>query len=283
LQGASDVSSVSGPTPTVERAPGRHRLLAQIVTITPTAYETWKRCPREYLLTHVLSVPPSDSIRPTDHGLLLHELLRIVHERGTCHDDDHVRDVLVGHGVDDPHFAGMVARHAQRCPSHSDRAAHEVDLARFHRQPVPMFMAMARIDAIWVHDGILDARDYKTGSRWYERVGDDPRARVQAFVLAQHADRQGLRLRLRYEHLAPEVDDDPDPYEPDEDDLTAVEEELRATAAQWWALEEWRGVHDTAVCQWCRFRSVCVDSAAPGEPDWPVLAIAGADATEDRA
>jgi hypothetical protein len=25
----------------------------------------------------------------------------------------------------------------------------------------------------------------------------------------------------------------------------------------------------------CRFRSVCQDSAAAGEPDWPVLAIAG--------
>jgi hypothetical protein len=263
------------PTQTPERAAGRSRLLANIVTITPTAYETWKRCGREYLLNHLLSVPPSDSIRPTDHGLLLHELLRLVHEQGSCHDVDHVRDVLAGHGVDDPHFAGMLARHAARCPSETDRGAHEVDLARFHRQPAPMFMAMARIDVIWLHDGFLDARDYKTGSRWYERVADDPRARVQAFVLDQHARRLGLRLRLRYEHLAAEVDDDPEPYEPDDDDLAAIDEELRSTAAVWWSLDEWRGVADAAVCQWCRYRSICADSASPGAPDWPVLAMTG--------
>ena len=264
----------------VERADGRGRLLPDIVTVTPTAYETWRRCPREYLLNHVLSVPPSDGIRPTDHGLLLHELLRMLHEQGTCHDPDHVRDVLAGHGVDDPHFAGLVERHARRCPAQSEIAAHEVDLARFHRQPAPMFMAMARIDALWVHDGILDARDYKTGSRWYERVADDPRARVQAFVLEPHARRRGLRLRLRYEHLAAEVDDDPEAYEPDDDDLAAIEEELRSTAEAWWTIDEWRGVADAAVCQWCRFRSICVDSAAVGEPDWPVLAIADAE-TDD--
>ncbi|HEX4493039.1 MAG TPA: PD-(D/E)XK nuclease family protein [Acidimicrobiia bacterium] len=258
-----------------ERAAGRRKLLSDIVTITPTAYETWRRCPREFLLQHLLGVPPSDSSKPTDHGILLHEMLRVVHEQGTCHDEDHVRDVLAGHGVDDPHFAGMVARHAARCPSESDRQKHEIDLARFHRAPAPMFMATARIDAVWIHDGLLDARDYKTGSRWYERVGDDARARVQAFVLAQHAQRQGLRLRLRYEHLAAEVDDDPEPYEPDDEDLDAIEEELRATVATWWSLEEWQGVRDPAVCQWCRFRSVCVDSAAAGEPDWPVLALAG--------
>jgi hypothetical protein len=260
----------------VERAAGRRKLLADIVTITPTAYEAWKRCPREFLLTNLLGVPPSDSMRPADEGIRTHELLRLIHERGSCHDPAHVRDVLESHAADLPHVEGMMARHAQRCPTVADKDVHEVDLARFHRQPPPMFMAMARIDAIWVHDGILDARDYKTGSRWYERVGDDPRARVQAFVLAQHSQRQGLRLRLRYEHLAAEIDDDPDPFEPDDDDLAAIEEELRATAEAWWTLDEWQGVRDAAVCAWCRYRSICVDSAAPGEPDWPVLAIAGA-------
>ena len=41
-------------------------------------------------------------------------------------------------------------------------------------------------------------------------------------------ERRGLRLRLRYEHLQPEVADDPEPFEPDADDLAAIEEELRA-------------------------------------------------------
>ena len=213
----------------------------------------------------MLAVPPSDGIRPTDNGLLLHELLRVVHEQGTCRDADHVHDVLAGHGVDDAHFGGMLARHARRCPDCGrDRRARGRPRALSPRCPAPMFMATARIDAIWVHDGLLDARDYKTGSRWYERVADDPRARVQAFVLDQHAQRRGLQLRLRYEHLAAEVDDDPEPYEPDDDELAAIEEELRATVAAFWSLDEWRGVADAAVCGWCRFRSICPDSAAPG-------------------
>jgi hypothetical protein len=263
-------------TASVYHAPDRGKLLADIVTLTPSAYDTWKRCRREYLLSHLLAIPPSDEIRPTDHGLLLHELLRVVHEQGTCRDADHVRDVLAGHGVDDPHFGGMLARHARRCPADAGSGAHEVDLARFHRAPAPMFMVTARIDAIWVHDGILDARDYKTGARWYERVADDPRARVQAYVLDQQAQRKGLRLRLRYEHLAAEVDDDPEPFEPDRDELAEIEEELRATVGEMWGLSEWSGVNDPLVCRWCRFRSICPESAAPGEPGWPVLALEGA-------
>ena len=67
--------------------------------------------------------------------------------------------------------ASWSARHARRCPSAGAAgAAHEVELARFHRQPAPMFMATARIDAIWIHDGMLDARDYKTGRCGTTRV-----------------------------------------------------------------------------------------------------------------
>ena len=40
---------------------------------------------------------------------------------------------------------------------------------------------------------------------------------------------RGLRLRVRYEHLAAEVLDDPEPWEPSDDDLAAVEAELVAT------------------------------------------------------
>jgi hypothetical protein len=134
-----------------------------------------------------------------------------------------------------------------------------------------MFLATARIDAVWIHDGVLDARDYKTGSKRYERVADDPRARVQAWVLARDAARTGLRLQLRYEHLQPEVDDDPEPWEPGDDDLAAISEELREAVATMWRTENWRGVNDVEVCRTCRYRSICRDSAAPGEPSWPAL------------
>ena len=152
-----------------------------------------------------------------------------VHATGSCHDTDHVADVLAGHGADSEAVRELIARHAQRCPSAAaDASAHEYELARFHRMPRPMFMATARIDALWVHDGLLDARDYKTGRLWHTRVCDVPAAKVQAYVLGRAAQRRGLRLRLRYEYLQPEIDEDPEPWEPDDDDLLAVEEELRA-------------------------------------------------------
>jgi hypothetical protein len=132
-----------------------------------------------------------------------------------------------------------------------------------------MFMATGRIDALWRHRGLLDARDYKTGRPFTERVADDPRARLQAWLLAPLARREGLRLRLRYEFLAAEVSDDPEPFEPDEDELAAIEEELRVVVAAMWGEQAFAGVADPALCDHCRYRSICPDSAAPGEPSWP--------------
>ncbi|HEX5616510.1 MAG TPA: PD-(D/E)XK nuclease family protein [Acidimicrobiia bacterium] len=254
----------------------RSRALPDIVPVSPTSFDSWLRCPRLHFNEHVLGTPPSDPSPSPDHGLLVHELLRFVHAHGSCHDDDAVRDALESHGCDDDVYRGVLARHARRCPSGAvESSAHEVDLARFHRLPPPMFMATARIDAVWVHDGILDARDYKTGRVTHLRVGDDPRARVQAHVLAPQAERRGLRLRLRYEHLAADAEDDPEPFEPDADDLAAIDEELRGAVEAMWRTERWTGVRDEAVCRWCRYRSICPDSAAVGEPVWPALLVGG--------
>ncbi len=141
-----------------------------------------------------------------------------------------------------------------------------------------MFMATARIDAVWIHDGMLDARDYKTGGRFTDAVADVPAAHVQAFVLAAKARERGLRLRLRYEYLQPEVDEDPEPWELDDETLAEVEEELRFAVERMWAEDEWRGVAEVETCRTCRYRSICRDSAAPGEPAWPVLSTdSGAD------
>lgn len=251
------------------------RLLGEILSVTPTAYEAWHRCPRLYALAHLLGIPDSDASPSADEGLLVHDILRMIHEQGSPSDAAVVEDVLAAHGADDDHYRDLVARHARRVPTKVERAAHEVTLARFHRLPPPMFMATARIDALWVHDGLLDARDYKTGSVWCERVADDPRAHVQAWVLAAAAARRGLRLRLRYEHLAAEVAEEPEPWEPDSDELEAVEHALSAFVAEVWRradADEWRGVADPQVCVRCRYRSVCADSAAPAESSWAALA-----------
>ena len=92
--------------------------------------------------------------------------------------------------------------------------------------------------------------------------------------MARDARRKQLRLQLRYEYLQPEVDDDPDPWEPDDDDLAAIDDELRTAVAAMWENEDWNGVADVDVCRTCRYRSICRDSAAPGEPAWPVLSAA---------
>jgi hypothetical protein len=47
-----------------------------------------------------------------------------------------------------------------------------------------------------------------------------------------------------------------------------------------WRTDDWKGVAEIEVCRTCRYRSICRDSVAPGEPVWPVLS-AGED-EDDR-
>jgi len=248
------------------------RLVPTLVRISPTALETWSVCERRYLLRHVLGIPASDAGPSSDEGLRLHAVLRFVHVHGTCHDDAFVRETLRDHGCDTPTMQARLARHRDRCPREFELGRHEFERARYHHRPVPKFLATARIDAVWVHDGVFDVRDYKSGGLAPMALRDDVRAQVQAWVLAPRAEAMQTRLRVRYEYLAPEIDEDPDPWEPDADDLAAVEERLRATVA---AIHEseFPGVDDAAVCGRCPWRSVCSQSAAPGVPTWPALAF----------
>lgn len=251
----------------------RERILPEILGISASSLETWRRCPREYHDAHVLGLPESDAGRAPDYGNLVHAMLERIHRDGSCRDTAHVEEVLALHGIDaDGALTGLVARHAQRCPSPAEHEKHELERARFHLRPPPSFMATGRLDAVWQHDGLLEVRDYKTGSVVTERVADDPRARLQAWLAAPIADRLGLQLRVRYEHLAPEILDDPESFEPDEDDLEAIGEELRTMVAEIRAAADARafpGVNEPEVCCTCRYRSICPESAAPGVPTWP--------------
>ena len=255
----------------------KKRLLPDIVSITPSNFDDFVYCERRFLNRHLLAIPASDPGPSGTTGQLAHAMLHKIHAGGSCRDSADVADVLAGHGADDDYVRRLVERHAQRCPAGaagdpSMSGAHEHTLARFHRTPAPMFMATARIDAIWVHDGLLDARDYKTGGLHYERVADVPAAKVQAFVLDEAARKRGLRLRLRYEYLSADVPDDPEAWEPDPDDMAAIEEELRSVVERMRTNDDWAGVADAMLCARCPFRSICRDSAARGEPAWPVLA-----------
>jgi PD-(D/E)XK nuclease superfamily protein len=251
--------------------------LPQIVRLTPSSYADFLWCRRLYLTRTLLRVPESDEGRSPDQGQLVHDVLERVHATGHCSDQDHVRTVLAEVEADTDQMHAFIARHARRCPADVEKAVHEVDRVRFHREPAPMFLASARIDVVWIHDGVLDVRDYKTGKLHYEHLADDPRARMQAWIMARDARRTGLRLQLRYEYLQPDVGDDPIPWEPGDDDLAVIEEELRATVAEMRREEAWNGVADAEVCRTCRYRSICRDSAAVGEPAWPALS-ANADA-----
>jgi hypothetical protein len=129
-------------------------------------------------------------------------------------------------------------------------------------------VATARLDAVWEHDGLLDVRDYKTGVAADHAVRDDRRARLQAWVAAAHAARRGLRVQIRYEHLGADSDD-PEAWQPDDGELEAIEGELREIVRAVRAEREFAGVRDVDVCRHCRYRSICPDSASPGEPSWP--------------
>jgi hypothetical protein len=240
-----------------------------IIHLSPTTLERWHHCRREWL-SRLLSVPASDESGFPDHGDLVHSLLRLVHMNGSCRDRRHVGRALEAHALaGDVLVRDELDRHVRRCPDPSDAIGHELEVARFHRTPVPLFMATARLDAVWAHDGLLDARDYKTGGKRTDRVAEDRRGRLQAWVLAPLAAQRGLRLRLSYEQLSPDVDDDPEPFEPEEEDLAQIEEELHALTVEIRAEQEFAGVAEPDACNRCQYRSICPDSAAAGEPSWP--------------
>ena len=82
---------------------GAKRLLSDIVSLTPSNYENFTRCPRLFYCRDLLGIPASDETTSADQGLQLHDMLRKIHRDGECHDasehqerehirrDDHVR------------------------------------------------------------------------------------------------------------------------------------------------------------------------------------------------
>lgn len=239
------------------------KLVGEVVSITPTTLYRWRRCRRHYLLRNLLQLPAVDAGPWADEGLKVHAILRVVHERGSCADKEWLDEVVENHTTGDvERLRGFLDRHATRCPQGAEALGHELEIARLHRTPAPVFMATASIDAVWIHDGVLDARDYKTGAGWSGDLADDARARVQAHVLAPEAERRGLRLQIRYEYLSGEVNEDPPAWEPDAEQVTVIAEELRSVAEAMRAEREFAGVGDVAICRFCEYRSICRDAAA---------------------
>jgi RecB family exonuclease len=258
----------------------RHDYLPPLIGFTPTSYDTWRRCPQQFKLAKLLKLPASDASGSPDEGILVHRILEAIHDLGDCHDDAVVDEVLNGWGLaTDQRTRGFVDRHRVRCPGPASALGHEYAEARFHRLPLPNFVAAARYDAIWMHDDRLDVRDYKTGSTSLSRVGDDPRARLQAWILAPLAESLDLELSVRFEMLAPEIDEDPEAFTPDDADLGAITEELRE-AADAILSDAFPPTTDPITCSYCSYRSICHASHAPGTPMWPIIDASGPDPVE---
>lgn len=273
-----------------------------VLALSPSSIEDWQRCRRLYRTRHLLNVPSSEPNRlATGVGLEVHRLLELVHAEGCC-GDLAAMSALVHREMDSPgcraagradreeepvsglapggrpggridagridagRIEGYLARHATRCPgAGSSWSGHELTLARYHRRP-PRWVLTARIDAVWARGAFLEGRDYKTGRRRFDRVVDDLVGRLQVWLLAPLAAERGLRLRLSYEHLSLESPDDPDPYEPEDEDLVAIEDELCALAVEINAEIGFSGCGDAGTCRRCTYESICAERIADPAP-----------------
>jgi RecB family exonuclease len=261
-------AGIPAPPTDLEDVP-RDDLVGDIVRLSPTAVENWYRCHRAFRARHLLSLPSTDpGPGGANEGLLVHRLLYRLHREERCGDQVRMADLAESHaageGVDAARTLGFLDRHARRCPRGAAAVGHERELARAWFGARPLLMVTGTIDAIWSHDTLLDARDYKCGMPQVASLRESAEARVQAWLLAPLAHELGLQLRLRHEHLSAEATEDPDPFEPDAEDLEEISAELVGLCAAIGAEREWRGASAEPVCRTCAYRSVCPDDASRG-------------------
>lgn len=243
--------------------PGRpypNPYLGPIITIGPSSLEDWLSCRRRYRNRHLLELGDFGGSSASDTGRAVHDLLHRIHEAGACGDTSAVELLCETHYSGQAHLLlPYVANHVKLCPAGADWSLHEHGLARYIRRTNARWLLTGRIDALWAHGGMLDARDYKTGLSYYERVADDLVARVQAFLLAPLAAKEGLRLRISYEQLNGDLG--PDPWEVEDEDVDAIREELHRLATEIAEEEAFTGCENRLVCANCCYVS-CTERAA---------------------
>ncbi len=254
------------------------RLLSDIVSFTPATTTTFTQLPAPASTAPRSSACPRAIPAPsTDQGLLVHDMLRKIHADGRMpRRRARRRRARRARHRHRPTVREIVARHARRCPSRDvDGAAHEV-----RRRPLPPSPA-TDVHGHRAHRRGVDPRRHARRTRLQDgrplrrhgrRRSPPPTCRLTS--RPRRPQSRGLRLRLRYEYLQPEVDEDPEPWELDDEDIGR--DRGRASGRGRTHVEAGgmarRRRRSTCVAR-VAYRSICRDSAAPGEPAWPVLSI----------
>jgi CRISPR/Cas system-associated exonuclease Cas4 (RecB family) len=237
------------------------RYTGRVVQLTPSSAEAWLECPRKWRARYALGLPGWPLGERGRIGIQVHAALAWLHAAGPCANADTRRHAAATiNGELDEHLLGHLDRHSRRCPSGAVGVAHALTLAELISSGPQAVMLTARVDAIWEHDGILDCRDYKTGPPRFDRVADDIGAQAQAAVLSPLAAMRGVQLRLRYEHLCEGDVEDPEYWEPDEDDVEEARDRFSAIAEEI-ATSDFAGVADPTECRRCPYWKACPDSA----------------------
>jgi len=163
-------------------------------------------------------------------------------------------------------LAGYFARHQPLCPGGNAEGNHEAPVARLYSGEPRPFLMTGRMDAIWTHDGLLDARDYKTGRVQSERTSEDWLARVQAWLLEPLAREKNLRLKVRHEYLAAEVRQQPEPFEPEDEDLDETGQWISQIADEIYN-SNFDATDQVAVCARCEYSESCPESKILDDDD----------------
>jgi RecB family exonuclease len=236
-------------------------LVGQVLTLSPSAVERWRRCPRAFRARHLLHLPGSDRFDDDGVGVRVHRLLEDLHAAGPCTSADAVHAFLAARlrlgDPTDAHVASLVERHVPLCPQRATSVGHEHALARVEASGWPLVVVTGRLDACWAVGGVLEVRDYKTGLGPSVPLAHDPAAQVQAWLAAPLARSMGLELRLRYELLSPDADDELAPWSPAEEDLDGIGAGLRGLATELGDGWEVGSSEAPAVCDRCEHRTVC--------------------------
>jgi RecB family exonuclease len=246
-----------------------------VLVLTASRLREFDTCRRRYFLASVLrlrtegnsdaTLDPSGelpmgrvefgNVSAATVGSYVHEELHARHANPALHQQaTPVRD-------DQPPLAVVdraVQRHLELCPG-QDGATYlggELDLRWFI--PGKLVLVNGRVDALWQHDdGILEVRDYKTGSALHE-LDNDIGALMYALLAA--ANHPGRPIRVSYEYLGNEPEAVADrlvSLDVTKQHLLLARHRLDSAVEQIRKEQQFLPTPDVHTCKWCPYASNC--------------------------